>query len=133
MSLDEFMEMVTNSGVLDDSFGSREIGPLFNLSMMTQKNELDFEKHYNMITVEFIEAIARVADKLNNLPDFFPELPSQNKFKLDKKIESFLFVLMRNCLPKSTGEVLEKQIRKAIEEENNQPKKTKFAISDRKY
>ena len=54
-----------------------------------------------MIQVEFIEAIARVADKLNNLPDFFPELPSQNKYKLDKKIEGFLMVLNKNCLPKS--------------------------------
>lgn len=35
VSLDEFVEMVTCSGVVDDTFGSREIGPLFNLSMMT--------------------------------------------------------------------------------------------------
>ena len=100
--------MVTSSGVLDDTFGSREIGPLFNLSMMTQKNELDFERHYNMILPEFIEAIGRVADKLNNPPDFFPKMPSVNKYKLDKKIESFLFILMRNCLPKSQSEVIEK-------------------------
>ena len=75
MSLDEFIEMVSQSGVVSDTFGTREISPLFNLSMMTQKNELDSERHYNMITVEFIEAIARVADKIQNLPDFFPELP----------------------------------------------------------
>ena len=35
MSLDEFIELITSSGVVDDTFGSREIGPLFNLSMMT--------------------------------------------------------------------------------------------------
>jgi hypothetical protein len=61
-----------------------------------------------MILPEFIEAIGRVADKLTNLPDFFPELPAQTKFKLDKKIESFLIILLRNCLPKPVGEVLEK-------------------------
>jgi hypothetical protein len=65
MSLDEFMEMIINSGIVDDSFGTREISPLFNLSMMTQKNELDFDRHYNMIPVEMIEAIGRVAEKLN--------------------------------------------------------------------
>ena len=48
MSLDEFVEMVSVSGVVDDSFGTREISPLFNLSMMTQKNELDFDRHLNM-------------------------------------------------------------------------------------
>lgn len=53
-----------------------------------------------MTMPEFIEAIGRVADKLTNLPDFFPENVSVNRFKLDKKIESFLLVLCKNCLPK---------------------------------
>ena len=35
MSLDEFNDMIMNAGVVDDSFGSREISPLFNLAMMT--------------------------------------------------------------------------------------------------
>jgi hypothetical protein len=64
MSLEEFTDMITNSGVITETFGSREISPLFNLSMMTQKNELDFDRHYNMLLVEMIEAISRVADKL---------------------------------------------------------------------
>ena len=133
MSLDEFVEMVTTSGVVDDSFGSREIGPLFNLSMMTQKNELDFDRHLNMTMPEFIEAIGRVADKLTNLPDFYPENYSQNKYKLDKKIESFCIVLCRNTLPKSTAELLDKQYKKAIEDELSQPKRTKFEVSNRRY
>ena len=108
MSLDEFVEMVSVSGVVDDSFGTREISPLFNLSMMTQKNELDFDRHLNMTMPEFIEAIGRVADKLTNLPDFFPEITSLNKYKLDKKIESFCIVLSKNCLPKPTSDLLEK-------------------------
>lgn len=76
--------------------------------MMTQKNELDFDRHYNMTHTEFIEAIGRVADKLTSLPDIFPEIESKNKYKLDKKIEGFLIVLLRNCLPKSMGEGFEK-------------------------
>ena len=35
MSLEEFTDMIHVSGVVDDSFGAREISPLFNLSMMT--------------------------------------------------------------------------------------------------
>lgn len=34
-SLEEFIDMVTDSGVVSDSFGAREIGILYNLSMMT--------------------------------------------------------------------------------------------------
>ena len=48
MCLDEFIEMINMSGIISDTFGSREIGPLFNLSMMTQKNELDFDRHFSM-------------------------------------------------------------------------------------
>ena len=35
MSLSEFIDLITASGVVDDNFGSREIGIIFNLSMMT--------------------------------------------------------------------------------------------------
>eukprot|EP00347_Sterkiella_histriomuscorum_P006983 403350697 len=75
MSLDEFIEMVNQSGIIDETFGAREVSPLYNISMMTQKNELDFDRHYNMILVEFLEALGRLADKLQ-LKDYFPELPS---------------------------------------------------------
>lgn len=54
-----------------------------------------------MIPVEMLEAISRVAEKLQNLSDFYPEMPCFNKFKLDKKIESLLMLLLRNSLPKS--------------------------------
>ena len=104
MTLDEFVEMVNTSGIVDDTFGSREINPLFNLSMMTQKNELDFDKHFNMTLTEFIEALGRVADKLSNLNDFFPEMPSVNPYNLDKKIESLLMILNRTCLPANVSE-----------------------------
>ena len=61
--------MVCEAGVVDDNFGAREINPLYTLSMMTQKNEIDNDKHVNMIFTEFIEAIGRVADKIT-IPNF---------------------------------------------------------------
>ena len=57
--------MVVNTGVTSDSFGQREIGIHFNLSKMSEMNELDQNKHTKMQMVEFIEAIARVCEKLN--------------------------------------------------------------------
>lgn len=33
--LEEFIEMVTDSGVVSDTFGAREIGIIYNLGMMT--------------------------------------------------------------------------------------------------
>ena len=35
MSMNEFIDLVTATRVVDDNFGAREIGILFNLSMMT--------------------------------------------------------------------------------------------------
>jgi arginyl-tRNA synthetase len=35
MCMNEFIDLVTMSGVIDDNFGAREISVLFNLSMMT--------------------------------------------------------------------------------------------------
>ncbi len=60
----EFIDLVTNSKVVDDHFGAREIGILFNLSMMTQVDEINKGRHIKMNFTEFLEAIARVAEKV---------------------------------------------------------------------
>ena len=64
---DEFMKLISDSGIVSDLFGSREVGIIFNLSMMTQVNETSSDRHFHMSFDEFIEAIARVADKCNLL------------------------------------------------------------------
>ena len=35
MCMGEFIDLITRSGVVDDNFGAREIGTIFNLSMQT--------------------------------------------------------------------------------------------------
>ncbi len=40
MCMGEFIDLVTTSGIIDDNFGAREIGTIFNLSMMTQVDEI---------------------------------------------------------------------------------------------
>ena len=79
MSLDEFIDMFSRGNLIDENFGQREIGVLFNLSMMTNKYELETEKHLNMTFVEFLEAIARCAHKFENgvLRNFVPELKAK--------------------------------------------------------
>jgi len=65
VSLDEFIELIVASNFVDDKFGNREISILFNLSMMTSVEELDKERHLNMMKDEFIEALSRIAFRVN--------------------------------------------------------------------
>lgn len=64
MSLGEFIDLITITDVVDDNFGAREIGTIFNLSMMTQVDEINKERHCRMSFVEFLEAVSRVADRV---------------------------------------------------------------------
>lgn len=64
MSSEEFYDLIDRLGVVSDDFGQREISPIFNCSMMTQKDELDSDRHINMTLIEFIEALGRLAFKV---------------------------------------------------------------------
>eukprot|EP00347_Sterkiella_histriomuscorum_P000204 403376781 len=65
MSLDEFQQMLINSDIFSESFGTREVGIHFSLSKMTEVNEVDNEKHMQMQFIEFIEGLGRIAEKIN--------------------------------------------------------------------
>ncbi len=62
MTLQDFITIIQKSGLMSESFGSKDIGPLFNISMQTYVDELALEKHMKMTLIEFVEASARVAD-----------------------------------------------------------------------
>jgi hypothetical protein len=64
MSISEFIDLVTFSGVVDENFTNKEIGSMFNLSMMTQVDEVYDDRHLQMSFLEFVEAFCRVADKV---------------------------------------------------------------------
>ena len=113
----EFAEMIEQSRVINDYFTFKEIYPIWNLSMMTQADEINSDKHLNMNFTEFIEAICRVSDKLSVphlvddkdiVGDDFDEEDMSNaenvalwsKRSLEYKIESFLLILAQNCLSK---------------------------------
>jgi len=100
MSLEEFTILLGHAGLLNENFGNREAGPLWNLAMMTQKDETASERHLNMTFVEFLEALARVADKfsMENLEDFFPEYKAKSPYELDKKLETTCLLILRGTL-----------------------------------
>jgi hypothetical protein len=64
MCLEEFNDIIMKAEVLNDNFTAREIGIAFNLAMMTQVQELDTDRQYQMAFIEFLEAISRVADMI---------------------------------------------------------------------
>lgn len=45
MSISEFIDLITFSGVVDENFTNKEIGSMFNLSMMTQVDEIYADRH----------------------------------------------------------------------------------------
>jgi hypothetical protein len=64
MCLQEFIDLVTSTQVIDDNFGVREINTIFRVSISTQVDEIRSERHTRMMFLEFVEAVARVADRV---------------------------------------------------------------------
>ena len=54
--------------LIDKDFPVRDIPVYFNLSMRTQVNEIDYDKHMMMYLIEFIEAFCRIVDALSPIP-----------------------------------------------------------------
>ena len=66
MCLDELKEICSIAKLFDiPSFIERECNISFNLSMMTQVDELDSDRIFQMSFIEFLEAVARIAEKVN--------------------------------------------------------------------
>jgi hypothetical protein len=62
MSVTEFMEVFQDTGVFNVDFGSKQLPGFYAVSMMTQVDEIDSDRHMNMTFAEFIEAFARVCE-----------------------------------------------------------------------
>jgi hypothetical protein len=58
------MEMASHSGILSLNIANKDIGKYFNLAMETEVDEIDKDKHMQMFKLEFYEAIARIAEKV---------------------------------------------------------------------
>jgi NLR family CARD domain-containing protein 3 len=152
MSFDEFFDLICTAGAVDETFGQREIGIWFNLAMMTQKDEIDKDRHLNMVLVEFIEAIGRVADKLS-LPPFFEHMDgvpeefqsnigdmtiSTRKTKysilpLHIKIETLIMMMIQATHKKDYADKIAKKMEKFHFTQSVAIKKTKFVAVEQPY
>jgi hypothetical protein len=77
LTLEGYTNLCNN--LLDSDFPVKDLPVLFNLSMRLQTNEINFDKHYNMVFPEFLEAICRFIDKLSPIP------PGEDPAKWDMK------------------------------------------------
>ena len=77
LTLDGFTNLCNN--LMDSDFPVKELPVLFSLSIRLTTNEIDSDKHYNMIFPEFLEAISRFIDKLSPIP------PGEDSTKWDMK------------------------------------------------
>lgn len=64
MCVEEFHDIFRTSNLLDENFVERDIYLAFNMAMMTQVDELNSDRIFQMTFVEFLEALSRCADKL---------------------------------------------------------------------
>lgn len=60
--LDELNKLAVDAGILNDNLVDRDIVVFFNMSMMTQVDELNSDRIFQMYFVEFLEMLARIAD-----------------------------------------------------------------------
>lgn len=61
--------MINEAGLVSQNFVARDISLQFTLAMMTQVDEVNNDRHLKSNLLEFIEAIARVADKVSLVPE----------------------------------------------------------------
>ena len=66
LTLENFSSLCNK--LIDSDFPIKEIPVIFNVSMKLQTDEINYDKHYNMIFPEFLEAICRFIDKLSPIP-----------------------------------------------------------------
>lgn len=62
----DFNSLMLN--LVEKEFPVRDIPLYFALSMRLQINEIDSDRHYNMLFPEFLEALCRVIDKSSPVP-----------------------------------------------------------------
>ncbi|KAL4486412.1 hypothetical protein ABPG72_007198 [Tetrahymena utriculariae] len=64
MTMEEFRSMCGDADFIGNRFTERDVNAIFNLSMMTQIDEIKYDRHYQMGMTELLEALSRLADRL---------------------------------------------------------------------
>lgn len=104
MCLDEVQQIISQCNLMEDeSFGSDVYLKAFNYSMMTQIDEINSDRIFQMSLVEYYEALARIAETAN-LPPFSGLFPEETQWTQEKrkqlplqfKLESLIMRLYDN-------------------------------------
>jgi hypothetical protein len=97
VSVKDFRDFLSLAGLLSEHFGEKDCYLAFLLSMMTQVDELYQARHYQMNFYEFIEALARVAEKASIIlpkgkhpEQSVPDFDSRRHLPLHPKLEGLL-------------------------------------------
>lgn len=96
--MEEFLLLMTIGGILNENFVARDVNTIYTVSMMTQINEIDKDRHLNMSLVEFLEGLARVAEKINII-HFLEEDKDPLEQPLSWKIEALIIRLVKHTMP----------------------------------
>lgn len=97
MCLEEFSDICTNSGLINEFFVAREIDVCYNLAMMTQVDELNNDRFREMTFVEFLEALGRACGEASMAPIGESLTEASRQQPLHKKIENAMPYLLRIC------------------------------------
>lgn len=89
VSIEEFSKLCSDGGLVETFISERDPTLLYSISMMTVVNELENERGSQMSMVEFLEALGRVADRLDD-----KEVP--NCKGLESKLSLLLKTLSKN-------------------------------------
>ena len=99
-NLGDFYKFVRDAGLINVHISERDPTMIFSLAMMTQVDELDSGRHLRMQFVEFLDAFARLADRLT-LPD-----ESYTYYQLHDKIGELMKICVTKCLKLKQYQVL---------------------------
>ena len=96
MTLDNFSLICQN--LMDSDFPVKDVPVIFSVSMRLTTNEINSDKHYNMIFPEFLEALCRFIDKLSPIPN------NEDSFRWDMKRrqEQPLYIKIETMIPRLT-------------------------------
>lgn len=97
MSSEEFTDLCMWAEIVNDNFTVRDIDVSYNLAMMTRVDEVNKDQHLQMQFVEFLEAIARVADIAKH-PE--PWLDDEPRPEEEQHPELPLWKYIENIMPK---------------------------------
>ncbi|KRX01621.1 hypothetical protein PPERSA_00328 [Pseudocohnilembus persalinus] len=124
MCLDELNQIISLCNLnAEESFGSSVYLFAYNMSMMTQVNEIGSNRLFEMSPVEYYEALARIAEEANLIPVLGPfgvdqdenkdkwTLEKRKNQKLGHKLEALIWRMYECCTDlayKQNNPVLEK-------------------------